>query len=74
MRVSFKKIGLAGRSRQRGLTGVLRQLLELLETRGLEVMLEDKLGDVLPDHKQCLATLDEIGQGGRSGDRGRGRR
>jgi NAD+ kinase len=62
MRVSFKKIGLAGRSRQRGLTGVLRQLLVLLESRGLEVILEDKLGDVLPDHKQCLATLDEIGK------------
>ena len=62
MRVSFKKIGLAGRSRQRGLMGVLRQLLELLETRGLEVILEDKLGDVLPDHQQRLATLDEIGQ------------
>ena len=30
MQASFKKIGLAGRSRQRGLTGVLRQVLELL--------------------------------------------
>ncbi len=25
-------------------------------------MLEDKLGDLLPDHKQSLATLEEIGQ------------
>jgi NAD+ kinase len=62
MHASFKKIGLAGRSRQRGLTEVLRQLLELLETRGLEVILEDRLGDVLPDHRQRLATLDEIGK------------
>lgn len=62
MQATFKKIGLAGRSRQRGLIDVLRILLELLEARGLEVVLEDNLGDVLPDHKQRLATLDEIGQ------------
>jgi NAD+ kinase len=62
MQVSFKKIGLAGRSRQRGLTGLLRQLLELLESRGLEVMLEDTLGDQLPGHQQSLASLERIGQ------------
>jgi NAD+ kinase len=62
MQATFKKIGLAGRSRQRGLMDVLRILLELLEARGLEVVLEDNLGDVLPNHKQRLATLDEIGQ------------
>ncbi len=62
MKVSFKKIGLVGRPRQRGLTGVLRQLLELLEACGLEVVLQDNLGDVLPDHQQRLATLDEIGR------------
>jgi NAD+ kinase len=62
MQASFKKIGLAGRSRQRGLTGVLRQLLELLDARGLQVLLEDTLGDVLPDHKQQLASLDQLGK------------
>lgn len=62
MQVTFKKIGLAGRSRQRGLTEVLQVLLDLLEARGLEVVLEDNLGDVLPNHKQRLATLDDIGQ------------
>lgn len=62
MQESFKKIGLAGRRRQRGLTGVLRQLLELLEGRGLEIVLEDKLGDVLPDCNQPLATLEDIGR------------
>jgi len=62
MQVPFKKIGLVGRSRQRGLTGVLRQLLDLLEARGLDVILQDNLGDVVPDHLQRLATLDEIGQ------------
>jgi NAD+ kinase len=62
MQASFKKIGLAGRSRQRGLTGVLRQLLELLQPLGLEVVLENTLGDVLTDHKQRLASLEEIGE------------
>jgi len=62
MRASFRKIGLAGRKRQRGVSGVLRQLLELLESRGLDVMLEDSLGDVVTDHKRALATLYEIGQ------------
>ena len=62
MQAIFKKIGLAGRSRQRGLTSVLRQLLELLESRDLEVILEDRLKDVLPNHAQRVATLDEIGQ------------
>ena len=62
MQVSFKKIGLVGRPQQDGLPEVLRQLLALLQARSLEVMLEDRLGEVLPDHRQQLATRDEIGQ------------
>jgi NAD+ kinase len=62
MQASFRKIGLAGRSRQRGLTGVLRQLLELLQARGLDVVLEDNLGDILPDSQCRLAALDDIGE------------
>ncbi|MCB1705517.1 MAG: NAD(+) kinase [Halioglobus sp.] len=61
MQASFKTIGLAGRSRQRGQTGVLRDLIGLLEARGLDVILEDALGDVLPDHATHLASLDDIG-------------
>jgi len=62
MQASFRKIGLAGRNRQRGLTGVLRFLLAQLEAADFEVVLEDTLGDVVPNHQQRLATLDEIGQ------------
>lgn len=62
MRATFKKIGLAGRSRQRGLTGVLRQLLDLLQQRGLDVVLEDSLGDLMPNHQAQLATIDQIGE------------
>jgi NAD+ kinase len=61
MPASFKKIGLAGRSRQRGLTGVLRELIALLQARGLDVVLEDSLGDVLQGDVPHLASLDDIG-------------
>ena len=62
MQASFKKIGLVGRSQQSGLREVLQQLLALLQARGLEVVLEDRLGEVLPEHSKRLATRDEIGQ------------
>jgi NAD+ kinase len=61
MQASFKKIGVVGRSQQSGLREVLQQLVALLEARGLEVVLEDRLGEVLPEHSQRLATRDEIG-------------
>ena len=62
MQAAFRKIGLVGRSQQSGLQEVLQQLLGLLQARGLEVMLEDRLGEVLPDYNQRLASRDEIGQ------------
>lgn len=62
MQAAFRKIGLVGRSQQSGLQEVIQQLLGLLQARGLEVMLEDRLGEVLPDYNQRLASRDEIGQ------------
>lgn len=62
MQASFKKIGLVGRSQQPGLQDVLRQLLALLEERGLEVILEDRLGEVAPDHAGRVACRNEIGE------------
>jgi NAD+ kinase len=62
MPTSFRKIGLVGRSQQRGLREVLRQLLELLQERGVEVLLEDHLDEVLPGHTAHLASRDEIGE------------
>ncbi len=62
MQACFKKIGVVGRSQQSGLREVLQQLVALLEVRGLEVVLEDRLGEVLPEHSQRLASRDEIGQ------------
>jgi NAD+ kinase len=62
MQASFNKIGLVGRSQQEGVDAVLQDLLVLLADRGLEVMLEDRLGELVPQHGQRLATRDEIGQ------------
>lgn len=62
MQASFKTIGLVGRNQQNGLSGVLRQLLDLLRQQNLEVVLEDRLGEVLLDHGQRLASCDEIGR------------
>tara|TARA_R110002110_G_scaffold406421_1_gene626321 strand:- start:134793 stop:135677 length:885 start_codon:yes stop_codon:yes gene_type:complete len=62
MPASFKTIGLVGRSRHHGVTDVLQQLLALLDERGLNTLLEDRLAEVLPDHGRDVATCDEIGE------------
>lgn len=62
MQATFTKIGLAGRSRQRGLTGVLRQLLDMLRDRDLDVLLDETLGEVLADDTVPLATIEQIGE------------
>lgn len=61
MTSSFKKIGLVGRNRRAGLANVLRQLLSLLDGRGLDVILEDRLADVVANHGRRVATCEEIG-------------
>ena len=53
---------MVGRPQQKGLREVLQQLLALLQSRGLEVILEDRLGEVAPDHSKRLATRDDIGR------------
>ncbi len=62
MASSFRKIGLVGRSRQRGSEDVLQQLLVLLRERGLQVMLEDRLGELVPGREEPLYERDAIGQ------------
>jgi NAD+ kinase len=59
---SFKKIGLVGRRQQDGLDVVLQELLDLLGRRGHEVILEDRLGELIPDTGLRLASRDEIGE------------
>lgn len=62
MASSFKKIGLVGRNRRAGLSSVLRQLLSLLDGRGLDVILEDRLADVVAGHDRRVATCEDIGR------------
>jgi NAD+ kinase len=62
MSSSFNKIGLVGRSKQRGSEEVLQQLLALLDARNLAVMLEDGLGRLVPDYDGELYDRDRIGQ------------
>ncbi len=58
---SFKKIGLVGRSQQDGLDSVLADLLELLAERGHQVILEDRLAELVPGCEAKLGSRDEIG-------------
>jgi NAD+ kinase len=62
MHTPFKIVGLVGRSQQNGVTDVLAQLLALLQARGLEVILESRLGELVPEYSPRLASIDEIGQ------------
>ena len=62
MQGSFKRIGLVGRSKQSGLREVVQELRALLEARDLEVVLEDRLGELVEDASHPLASCDEIGQ------------
>lgn len=61
MQQPFKKIGIVGRSEQSGLDQTLPALLALLQTRGLEVIVESQLAGVI-SNDVALASSDEIGQ------------
>lgn len=62
MSAVFKRIGLVGRSQHDGVQPVLEELLALLGQRDLEVVVEDRLGELLPAHDCARASLDEIGE------------
>ena len=51
-----------GRSQHDGLVDVLRPLLVLLQEQQVDVLLEDRLGALLPEHGEQLADRDEIGR------------
>lgn len=59
---AFNTIGLVGRNQQDGLDVVLQELIDLLAERGHTIVLEDRLGDLLPGHRCELGNRDEIGQ------------
>lgn len=58
----FTTVGLVGRNQQDGLDVVLQELIALLAQRGHTIILEDRLGELVPDHGCQLGNRDEIGQ------------
>jgi NAD+ kinase len=62
MGAAFNRIGLVGRSEQRGSEEVLQQLLALLAERGQQILLEDRLGVLAPGYQGELYARDAIGQ------------
>jgi NAD+ kinase len=62
MGAAFNRIGLVGRSEQRGSEEVLQQLLALLAERGQQILLEDRLGELAPGYQGELYARDAIGQ------------
>ncbi|MFV0478590.1 MAG: NAD(+) kinase [Parahaliea sp.] len=62
MQPSFQRIGVVGRSQHAGLQPVLEELVKLLTRRGLEVILEHRLGELAAGEGYTLASLDEIGE------------
>lgn len=62
MPASFKRIGLIGRSQQEGLETVLAELLNLLRERGVEILLEDRLDELVPDKAITRYDIEQIGE------------
>ncbi len=62
MQATFQRIGIVGRSSQNGIQPILEELVELLDRRGLEVVLEDRLGELIAPGNFSLASLDQIGE------------
>ena len=49
----FKRVGLLGRREHPGVSQVVAQLLELLDSRGIDVVLEDRLATLAQRNALC---------------------
>lgn len=61
MHASFNTVGVLGRSKQMDLSDVVHQLVDLLQERGVTVLLEDELAEVIDGPCLEIASCDEIG-------------
>jgi NAD+ kinase len=61
MSLGFQRIGLLGRPRQEGLAEILVELLALLRARNLEILLEDRLAELV-QHDGELLPREVIGE------------
>ena len=61
MPASFACVGLVGRSQRDGLEPVLEELITLLHLRGHEVLLEERLAELVPSSEDPRLPIEEIG-------------
>ena len=59
---SFKRIGLLGRSQRDGLEPVLAELLSLLRGRDVDILLEDRLAELIDPAGLSVVTEQQIGE------------
>ena len=58
----FKRIGLLGRSQRDGLEPVLAELLSLLRARDVDILLEDRLAELIDPAGLSVVTEQQIGE------------
>lgn len=62
MQTRFDRIGLVGRSQQEGLREVLQELIGLLQGLDRELILEQRLAELVPETCLPCGSLDDIGE------------
>jgi NAD+ kinase len=62
MASEFQRVGLLGRREHPGVSHIVSDLLSLLDDRGIEVILEDRLASLAHFEKRAMATRDVIGE------------
>lgn len=62
MQTRFDRIGLVGRSQQEGLREVLQELIGLLQSLDRELILEQRLAELVPETSLPCGSLDDIGE------------
>ncbi|MAL96639.1 MAG: NAD(+) kinase [Haliea sp.] len=62
MQTRFDRIGLVGRSQQEGLREVLQELIGLLQGLDRELILEQRLAELVPETSLPCGSLDDIGE------------
>lgn len=62
MQTRFDRIGLVGRSQQEGLREVLQELIALLQGLDRELILEQRLAELVPETSLPCGSLEDIGE------------
>jgi NAD+ kinase len=62
MKYPFKRVGLMGRREHPGVSKVVATLLELLDRRGIDVTIEDRLATLAHFEKRAMMPRDQLGE------------